>query len=74
MGWILVVGGFVAMAAALFMPAGMNDIANLDMLNMRSSMAVIGGAVFISGWLALILERMPKSETKNGSDFGEGQY
>jgi len=58
MGGVLIGLGALMMVGALFMPAGLGDVANLDMLNLRTNLASIGGFVFVGGWLSLILDRL----------------
>ena len=70
MRWIgraLIGAGLVMMVWALTMnvavpdPSGaFGDLANNDLMNQRLLFGVLGAGVFISGWLALILEQMKR--------------
>lgn len=55
MGVALCVWAFF-MPVAVIEPMSGGAIANNDLLNQRLLFALVGGSLFIGGWLALILE------------------
>lgn len=65
-GRVLIAIGLLLFAQALLMPVavpdpgGMGPIANNDLMNQRLLFAVVGGAAFVGGWLALILRALKK--------------
>ena len=65
-GRVLVGVGVALTLWAFFMPVAVIEplsgdvIANNDLLNQRLLFALTGGAAFVGGWLALILEAVQK--------------
>lgn len=62
-GWAFVMNVAIDPAP---MDGRLDLIANNDLMNQRLMFAVVGSAVFLSGWLALILDRITAPSPKAG--------
>ncbi|MFN3585190.1 hypothetical protein [Phenylobacterium sp.] len=67
-GWAFVMSVAVESPAAVIdgFPDGL--VANADLMNQRLLFGVIGAGLFISGWLALILDRLSAPERKAAAE------